>query len=79
VIVCSQVDGLKELIDHGKDGFLVDIHHTQEFANILTHVINMSPEEKKDFSIRGKEKLEIRHNMPKNIVDSVLYTVSEHL
>jgi hypothetical protein len=38
----------------------------------------MSPEEKKDFSIRGKEKLQIRHNMPKNIVDSVLYTVSEH-
>ena len=59
-----------------KEGEFHVLLNNKSYTAIIT---NMSPEEKKDFSIRGKEKLEIRHNMPKNIVDSVLYTVSEHL
>jgi glycosyltransferase involved in cell wall biosynthesis len=72
VLVCSQVDGLQELIDHGEDGFLVDVENTTQFAQTLTRAINMSFEERKDFLIKGKEKLQRQYNLPRNIADCIL-------
>lgn len=76
VLICSEVDGLQELIDHGEDGFLVDVENTSQFAQTITHVVNMSVEEKKDFWLKGKEKLQRKYNLPKNIAECVLDVVS---
>jgi glycosyltransferase involved in cell wall biosynthesis len=72
VLVCSQVDGLQELIDHGEDGFLVDVENTDEFAKTLTRAVNMSFDERKNFWLKGKEKLHRKYNLPKNIAEAIL-------
>ncbi|GAX43185.1 group 1 glycosyl transferase [Tolypothrix sp. NIES-4075] len=77
VLVCSQADGLKELINQGEDGFLVDVENTSEFAQALTRAVNMSSEERKGFLSKGKEKLARKYNLPRNIADCILNIVSQ--
>lgn len=77
VLVCSQVDGLQESTVHGEDGFLVDVENTSQFAQTLTRAINMSFEERRNFLIKGKEKLQLKYNFPKNIADCILTIVSQ--
>ncbi len=75
VLVCSQVDGLKESTVHGEDGFLVDVENTSQFAQTLTRAVNMSFEERKKFLMKGKETLQRKYNYPKNIADCILKIV----
>ncbi|MFB2938898.1 glycosyltransferase family 4 protein [Aerosakkonemataceae cyanobacterium BLCC-F154] len=77
VLVCSKVDGLQELIEHGEDGFLVDVQNTSQFAQILTRAVNMSREERKSFWLKGKEKLQRKYSLPRNIADCILQILSK--
>jgi len=76
VLVCSEVDGLRELITQGEDGFLVDVQNTSQFAQTITRAVNMSFEERRDFWLKGKEKLQRKYDLPKNITDAILNIVS---
>ena len=72
VLVCSEVDGLQELIDHGEDGFLVNVENTSEFAKTLTRAVNLSSEDRRKFWLKGKEKLQRKYNFPRNIANAIL-------
>ncbi|GAX44719.1 group 1 glycosyl transferase [Tolypothrix sp. NIES-4075] len=72
VLICSEADGLQELINQGEDGFLVDVQNTSQFAQTITRAVNMSFEERKNFWLKGKDKLQQKYNFPKNITDAIL-------
>ncbi|NJL83294.1 MAG: glycosyltransferase family 4 protein [Chloroflexaceae bacterium] len=78
VLICSNVGGLTELITHDRDGFLVDVKNTAEFAGILTKAIQLSPQEKQAFLHRGKQELAQKWNLPNNIASAILQICDRH-
>lgn len=72
ILICSQVDGLEELIDQNEDGILVDVHNTAQFAQSITRAVQMPSTEREKFWFKGKKKLEQRYDLPKNITNAVL-------
>lgn len=72
VLICSQVDGLEELIDQNEDGILVDVHNTDQFAQSITRAVQMPSTERERLWFKGKKKLQQRYDLPKNITNAVL-------
>ncbi|MEB3358459.1 MAG: glycosyltransferase family 4 protein [Synechococcales bacterium] len=79
VLICSNVDGLQELIHHNEDGFLVDVQNTGQFGEAIARAVNLTFEERKRFWLKGKVKLQQRYDYPQNIANAIFKVVGDPL
>lgn len=75
VVVTSDVGGLSEQIEHGKNGYLVNPENIEEVIAVCREGLSLTDIEAKKINQRAKEKVESDYIFFKNIT----YTISELL
>lgn len=56
-LITTDVHGCKEAVEDGKNGFLCKARDTKELVNAMERFIALSPEERKQMGLQGREKM----------------------
>ncbi len=65
-VVATNVDGLKEIVEHNSTGFLVELNDDEEMARKILYLID-SPEKSRKMGENGRIKMEMLFNIKTNI------------
>lgn len=65
VPVCTAVGGMKEVISHGEDGFLVDANNPKELADTFAHIYGEGPS-LNPVRIKAREKIKQSFSVEQN-------------
>jgi glycosyltransferase involved in cell wall biosynthesis len=57
-VIASSIWGLKEVISHGEDGFLVEEKNIWEFTDVIEHYFSLPQKEKENISENARKKIE---------------------
>ena len=75
-IIATNVTGCKEIVDDGKNGYLVNVKDSIDLAEKMERFILMSKEERKEMGKKGREKI-LREFDEKIIIDIYRKKISE--
>ena len=75
-IIATNVTGCKEIVDDGKNGYLVNVKDSIDLAEKMERFILLSKEERKEMGKKGREKI-LREFDEKIIIDIYRKKISE--
>lgn len=75
-LISTNRPGTKEVIEDGKNGFLLEPKNTEELVNKIEDFLKLSYEEKKQMGILGRKKIENQFNR-QIVVDKYLHEIGE--
>ena len=70
-LIATNRSGCKEIIEHGQNGYLFDIHNQLDLNKKIEDFINLSYQDKKNMGISGREKVKKDFDR-KFVIDSYL-------
>jgi colanic acid/amylovoran biosynthesis glycosyltransferase len=75
LVISTDCGGMKEVVEHKKNGFIVPVRNPQAMAEIIRHVQQLSSSEKERMVVAARETIEILHT-EKNMIEGIrsLYT-----
>lgn len=78
ICIGSLINGTKDVIEHGKTGYLFEAGNAESLAEMMEKVICLSGVERKEMGLRGREKVE-REFDRRIVVEKYLREVDEQM
>jgi glycosyltransferase involved in cell wall biosynthesis len=60
-VVASNLPGVRTVVDHGRDGYLVQPGNPQDLADKITCLLQLTPAQLQEFGYYGREKVEEKY------------------
>jgi len=77
-IIATNVVGCKEVVNNGVNGYLCEVKNSQDLADKMEMMINLSEEERKNMGKAGREKI-VKEFDEKIVINKYLQTIKEIL
>jgi len=71
-VVATRVGGVPEIVEHGRNGAIVEPHRPDMIADALLNLSNMNDSERKTMAERNREKIQSDFNCHQEVMK--LYT-----
>ena len=60
-VIASDLPGVRTVVDHGRDGYLVQPGNPQDLADKITCLLQLTPAQLQEFGYYGREKVEEKY------------------
>ena len=77
-IIATNVTGCKEIVDDGINGYLCEVRNSQDLANKMEMMINLSEDERQTMGKEGREKI-VKEFDEKIVINKYLESIKEIL
>lgn len=75
-IISTNRSGCKEIIDHGKNGYLCNINDLDSLIKVVEKFINLTFEQKKEMGIFSRKKIIENYNRTK-VINSYIEEINK--